>query len=735
MYTGTGQVVSFSAFQKGTDSPPGASHATPSKPTSTAAAPVRRRSSHRDKDKRRGGRERRKSNPGVMDSGVGHDVFAGGGRPSPTGRVSDSSASSLGATPPVVGRERRGSVSSVVSVSGQTLPSFGNGRYNTIKRLGAGNFGTCWLVQDTEQSLVGKVVKQVFIGGLTQDETVDALKEAKLLQSLRHPNVVGYYDAFVQDGQFVCIVMEYCDSGDLAMAIEQNVSNGRNFAEVQIMEWAIQLLLALRYLHDRKVLHRDIKTKNIFVKTPVGNDSGSGFHTMVQLGDFGIARVLLNTAEEVQSLAGTPYYMSPECLKGIGYNSKSDVWSLACVLYELCNLEMPFKGDSLLTLTKLICDGDLPSLPGWLSEPTRHLLQSMLERDADMRPSALQLLSMPACHPYFESFNDALSDHLATTQLQRDVNRIHRATEDAEKAFAPTIHNAPPDIPPPMPIIPYAASPYAAKPKKAPGGKKQRKDPNGRREPRRKGRDPHGRAKPSKEPTSTSSGNTSPLTVGGGMYNGHGTKKRDPWIKEHPDIFPNGRVPDDAATGLDTNRFSVFTAESAVGTNNGMRTPMDPNESVRSELLALKGELGTFLDGTYRSVVRAAPYRSESLLCDPAPKRVAADYGMGPMSSVYDPSEDRRQYDGKTTRQRQQAKAIAGLGRKDYNRVHRAIRKAYRNEASSEQVHDTLQGFAKHRGVVDGTKLRLYYVVEDIVAQEESERAAQAAKSRACAIM
>jgi serine/threonine protein kinase len=64
--------------------------------------------------------------------------------------------------------------------------------------------------------------------------------------------------------------------------------------------------------------------------------------------------------QEVQSLAGTPYYMSPECLKGIGYNAKSDVWSLACVVYELCNLEMPFKGDSLLTLTKLICDGDIP---------------------------------------------------------------------------------------------------------------------------------------------------------------------------------------------------------------------------------------------------------------------------------------------------------------------------------------------------------------------------------------
>jgi len=237
---------------------------------------------------------------------------------------------------------RQGSnISCVSNVSTISLPAFGAGRYNTIRRLGAGNFGTCWLVQDTHEGMIGKVVKQVFIGGLSPDETVDALKEAKLLQSLKHPNVVGYYDAFVQGGQFVCIVMEYCDSGDLGQAVQRKASLGQTFGEAQIMEWTIQLLLALRYLHDRKVLHRDIKTKNIFVKTPMGS---SEFLTVVQLGDFGIARVLLNTAEEVQSLAGTPYYMSPECLKGVGYNAKSDVWSLGCVLYELCLLEMPFKG-------------------------------------------------------------------------------------------------------------------------------------------------------------------------------------------------------------------------------------------------------------------------------------------------------------------------------------------------------------------------------------------------------
>eukprot|EP00035_Acanthoeca_spectabilis_P030351 m.9052 g.9052 ORF g.9052 m.9052 type:complete len:696 (+) comp4133_c0_seq1:420-2507(+) len=689
----------------------------------------------------------------------------------------------------MVGREK----SSASTTSVTSLPGFGGGRYNTIKRLGAGNFGTCWLVQDTEDGMLGKVVKQMFIGGLSPNETVDALKEAKLLQSLKHPNVVGYYDAFVQEGHFVCIVMEYCDSGDLSMAVQRKSALGQNFTEDQIMEWTIQLLLALRYLHDRKILHRDIKTKNIFVKTPMGS---SEFLTVVQLGDFGIARVLLNTHEEVQSLAGTPYYMSPECLKGVGYNSKSDVWSLACVVYELCLLEMPFKGDSLLTLTKLICDGELPTLPKWLSPATRTMFEAMLVRDAEARPTALDLLSMEACHPYFQSFNEALSDHLAKTLLKKDAARIHQASREASTAkhIAGVDSYEAYESAPPSSYGSREASwtqtsnPDAhLTPKQRLAAKKQRKaDEEGARlrenaaAAQAEGARSRARNKNRANPESA------------GHWGGSTGKGPDHWITEHPDIFPGGYAPDSTTStaGMATNKFSVFTAESPVsgmpageaskggGTLAPRLQPLDASTrsgatglapwerevtdsirsgSVRNDLVFLQGEVGSFLDGSFKATAPKRGGGGAAVVSDPAPRRSVSDlspprtdgtprrdsskdYGFSRAiteRSIYDPSEDRPLLDSTTTLAKQENKARTGLGKKEYTKVHQVLRRAYRKKATSEEVRKKLEMLARKRdGSVDGSRLRLFYVVEQIVAQELSEDAVQPAqKSNTCVLL
>jgi len=125
--------------------------------------------------------------------------------------------------------------------------------------------------------------------------------EVNLLKNLSHPNIVGYKTSFISRGLLV-IIMEYCEVGDLSFHIKRRQANGQHFTETEIFNWFVQLCLALEYIHGRKVLHRDLKSQNIFL---TGNNT-------VKLGDFGISRVLENTVAVAQTVVGTPYYMSPE---------------------------------------------------------------------------------------------------------------------------------------------------------------------------------------------------------------------------------------------------------------------------------------------------------------------------------------------------------------------------------------------------------------------------------------
>ena len=107
--------------------------------------------------------------------------------------------------------------------------------------------------------------------------------EVKLMQRLSHPNIVGYKDSFfAKRGSQLCIVMTYCDGGDLSERVKRQTRTGRRVKEDQILHWFVQIALGLHFMHENRVLHRDLKTQNIFL-TKEGN---------IKLGDFGIARVL-----------------------------------------------------------------------------------------------------------------------------------------------------------------------------------------------------------------------------------------------------------------------------------------------------------------------------------------------------------------------------------------------------------------------------------------------------------
>merc|ERR1719456_1041320 len=134
--------------------------------------------------------------------------------------------------------------------------------------------------------------------------------------------------------------MEYADGGDLLRRVKQHRDRGTRLKEETILNWMTQILLAIAYLHSKRILHRDIKAENIFLTS--GN--------IVKVGDFGISTVLRHTMAQAQTVCGTPYYFSPELCERRPYNNKSDVWAIGVVFYECLALRKPFEARNLVEL-------------------------------------------------------------------------------------------------------------------------------------------------------------------------------------------------------------------------------------------------------------------------------------------------------------------------------------------------------------------------------------------------
>ncbi|ETE60162.1 Serine/threonine-protein kinase Nek11, partial [Ophiophagus hannah] len=167
-----------------------------------------------------------------------------------------------------------------------------------------------------------KVLKEISVGNLKPNETVEANLEAQLLSRLDHPAIVKFYSSFVEGGSF-CIITEYCE---------------------------------------------------------------------VRFWDFGVSRLLMGSCDLATTFIGTPFYMSPEALQHQGYDTKSDIWSLGCILYEVCCLNHAFTGHSFLSIVLKIVEGKTPSLPDSFPRELDAVLHRMLNKDPSLRPSAAEIL-------------------------------------------------------------------------------------------------------------------------------------------------------------------------------------------------------------------------------------------------------------------------------------------------------------------------------------------------------
>lgn len=280
-------------------------------------------------------------------------------------------------------------------------------KYIQVKKIGEGSFGKALLVKRKED---GKqcVVKQVSISKMSPKEKEESRKEVQLLSKLKHPNIVTYLESFEGSGNLY-IVMDYCEGGDLYQLIVRQ--RGIHMDEGKVLDIFVQCCLAIKHIHDRKVLHRDIKTQNIFLTK----------HHIVKLGDFGIARVLKNTMELARTCIGTPYYLSPEIVENRPYNNKSDIWSLGCVLYELATLKHAFEAGNMKNLVLKICRGSYPPVPNKYSFELRSLVAHCFKRSPSERPSINTLLKKPIIQQRISKFllPEEVKEEFSHTVLHR----------------------------------------------------------------------------------------------------------------------------------------------------------------------------------------------------------------------------------------------------------------------------------------------------------------------------
>lgn len=189
-------------------------------------------------------------------------------------------------------------------------------KYAKVKEIGKGSFGTAFLC-DRKSDGKKCVIKEISMQKMAQKEVSRTLQESDLLGKMKHPNIIELYESFVDNrSQRLAIVMEFANGGDLEAYLKSR--HGRLLNEAEVLQMFVQMCLGLKHIHDRKILHRDLKCQNIFLTTG----------GIIKIGDFGIAKVLKNTRELAATRIGTPYYMSPEVMDNKRYNSKTDIWSL-----------------------------------------------------------------------------------------------------------------------------------------------------------------------------------------------------------------------------------------------------------------------------------------------------------------------------------------------------------------------------------------------------------------------
>ena len=277
------------------------------------------------------------------------------------------------------------------------------------------------------------VLKQVPLGGLSQNDRAETLNEASILRRAQSPHVVTYVDSW-EDPESDClyIVMEHAGE-DLSVVMRES---GGTLSEDDVWRCLLPVVQGLAHLHSVRVLHRDLKPANVFCSAREEGDEASSTGGLIAggsrvvIGDLGLGRVLGAHSDFAKTGVGTPLYFSPELCKEEPYDHKSDVWALGCLAHELLTGCPPFTAENQIALASKIVSAPLPPLPEETSPDLAFVISMALTKDPAQRPSAADLLGLSCVRTRLE--REALRSIVA--EEERVMRRAFAAKERALRA-------------------------------------------------------------------------------------------------------------------------------------------------------------------------------------------------------------------------------------------------------------------------------------------------------------
>eukprot|EP01047_Picozoa_sp_COSAG01_P041625 COSAG01_NODE_3584_length_5909_cov_6.177281_2_plen_708_part_00 len=342
-----------------------------------------------------------------------------------------------------------------------------DGRYKVLREVGKGAFSDVYLA---EARSGGKYALKR-LNTAAKNEIIAARKEVGVMQAVRHFHVIRCHEMFMHEERLY-IAMDYADAGDLYGLIDRQrraqrqhvtpsdrarlASGSRYFLEQTVMSWFIQLCVGLKHCHDCKVMHRDIKSKNILLFENCRFTGGF----VLKLGDFGLAKAVKTTDQYLaKTTCGTPINMSPELMQNQQYSFAADVWALGTVLHELCALVPPFVAANMKDLRRAVVMKPAAALPSCYSSSLRELVGAMLNKSGQARPSINGVLRTPIVRR-------TLRETLASQRLQpvrrhrERIVHLDDADDDAPACAPPAAPKHGADVgPAPPQTTPAAANP------------------------------------------------------------------------------------------------------------------------------------------------------------------------------------------------------------------------------------------------------------------------------------